>query len=192
MAVSFLLLGCRCILKYIEDEEFSGSSGERDPTLASTIVGLFLLLFPRLVFSLTDLFSFRRERERVAERYRDQPELALGVGESVGGKRVMLGYLATICFPVGDPFWLFWYLWAESGVFMVFGIVAANTHSCLGGEEWVLILYVGVFLTAFLVVPCAIPAAKAAVQRRKVERVRRVLQVGLDVEDQERGESGVA
>jgi len=90
------------------------------------------------------------------------------VNEDLKSSSIFLSYLATIYFPVGDPYWLFCYISAESGLMVTFGsIIAWIENSCTGTlVSWI---YPVIFIILFFVIPALIPFAKSTVKIKHME-----------------------
>jgi hypothetical protein len=166
MAITYLLVGCRCLLEPDTSSAFT-----------STVIALTLLIIPRLVFSLTDYLTVNKTNKRNLEHYREQPEVGLSSSHPISKTLfldVFVGYLATIFIPVGDPLWLFWYLWCEAGIFIIFGNVAGMTNDCF--DHVLNVLFSGIFFVVFVMIPLVIPFTKVLVHRQKIRKFTRVVQ----------------
>jgi hypothetical protein len=152
MALGYFFMGLRCLL---------GNS----LTVPSVIFGISVIVFPRLAFGCIE-YALNLSHGRWGP-------LGSGSG-SPSCCSSFTGYLATICFPMSYPLWVFWFIWAETLVFIAWGNITvwSISQSCISNLANV--LYTGGFLIAFLIVPILLPYATASAKRSREKKLQKL------------------
>ncbi|CAG7830902.1 unnamed protein product [Allacma fusca] len=141
---------------------------------SAAVLSLSILVVPRVICSLVDFIR----QIIIGRRARDPagfPRIACF--------DVFLGYMATILFPVGDPIWIFWYIWAETVIFIMVNNVTGWSKRCLNGG--LNATYTGGFLVLFIIIPIVVPYVRSTAKRRRARRMQRFFQDRHPVEPSE-------
>ena len=151
MGMGYFFMGLRCLL---------GTT----LTFTSVLFGLSAILFPRLLFACIDYF-YHWDRVR-----RGRDSVQSGRLSCCG---TFTGYMATVFFPMSDPIWIFWFIWIETSVFILWGNIATWSVSpaCLStlGNG----LYTGIFFLLFLIIPICLPYARASLKRNRMRKLEK-------------------
>jgi len=169
MAITFLILGFQCLFK-------------EDAILNAVVVALFIITIPRFVFTIVDyshqLVTWRRRNASADQPITNRESSSISTRRDLNPRSeisffdTMLGYSATVFFPVGDPLWVFWYVWSETALFVLFGNITGWTKSCFA--TLVNVIYTALFIVVFIVVPILVPYARATVKKRRMKRLDKI------------------
>lgn len=139
----------------------------------SHLVPLSILLIPRLIFTIFDYtftkIRMTRQHQRNLQQQMSDLE-AIDPSAPVPRKTrfsdILLGYIATVFIPFGDPLWIFWYVSLESLAFMLFGLAGDifSGGDCFGVVVGAIVL--ATFLVLFGIVPCVVPVISDRVKTR--------------------------
>ncbi|CAL8128161.1 unnamed protein product [Orchesella dallaii] len=138
MSLAYLFVCFKCI-----GENFLNLQQE-----ISYLIPLALVLVPRFVITIVQYVVGRCKGKTRPKRFTS----------------VLIGYIATVFFPFGDPPWVFWYIHIETFVFALFGVISFFIVEC-GVNGIFNSGYFVLFLVLYFVVPCLIPYLRHRVNK---------------------------